>query len=307
MKHRAGGTLFLASMLAACVGQRESRVPDHPNVRSHTLFRLSVQSSRGPQPDSGTAFLAEIEGRPVALTAYHVVQFMTAEGRAKVPANVWQVASSLHLDTTDRDRHIVLTSYDASPRNVLPTSVINAAIAAAGNHADVAALLVPPGDRGNTLSLAARPAEVGDTVWLYAQLHAAPGRGLFHAATVVAVDSGFVCYAYHENLRPSDSVMHARRRELETDTSLAPDVRAGLLQNLRSFHVAFTSGSPVLNRAGEVVALHTRACPVAALRTSRPRSSMTSTESGLIAAGIPIDSVRAFLAPRLAAATSGRP
>ena len=178
--------------------------------------------------------------------------------------DVYQRAS---LDTLQR--RIILTPFDEPTSTLVAGETIPIVRADIPYLSDVAALVPPPNGIPSALSLAERPAEIGDTVWLYARLwgSSAP-QGLLHPATVVADSFGLV-YVFHEDFARVD--------------------------NTGTEALLHTSGGPVLNSRGEVTALNTRSGTVREVRAVHPECCSGWPDQQPCGWGIPADTVRAFI------------
>jgi hypothetical protein len=249
-----------------------------------------VEANGVAQRDSGTAFLTEVNGTPLAVTAFHVVAFMGAPG--DVPASAAAYVNPF-------GREIVLESFAAPSQIVRPVEILGIDSVTFGGPTDVGAMLLPGTAPHPTIPLALELPRVGDTVWLHTQLRGAGERGLFHPATVVATDSGWVMYVFHEDLRPPDALIVSEQASIASDTSIASELRPLLIAGLPAFHLAYSSGAPVLDRGGRVVALNVIGGTVANLRETRPACCPEWPETQLHGGGVPATTVQRLIAAGL--------
>ncbi len=190
-----------------------------PQPPAGSLFRPTFETTLGTI-EAGTAFEISLTNasRPILLTAIHL---LGPDGGAphKVPAvEVPQVVKSLELKDC----------FDASLDFPKPGSPIVISEAAAyddkSKAGDILAFWAPKGDQIHPFVLAMTVPVKGRRVWLAAAvLEGAPPTQKLHAATVTGIDrDGYLIYRFDN----SKLVLQA------------------------------TSGAPVLNSSGEVVAIN---------------------------------------------------
>jgi hypothetical protein len=201
------------------------------------------------------------------------------------------VAESLaHQQSTvdSRETEIRTSSLQGGPVSfaVGPRIVLDKA--SANPSADVGAFEPESMVTRTTLRLAAGHPAPGDTVWLFADLNGdfAPD-GLLHPATVLVLDR-VLAYVFHQDVVTPDSIRQRVAAEYASEFS----------SSVIALHN--TSGSPVLNANGEVVAIHVGAGSVEVVRQNVPDCCAGWDGERITGYGVRADSVLSILGAGLA-------
>jgi len=220
MKNRAGTDILIlciASCLLLSLGTTACGEGTAPPVPENSIFRPKFETTVGTF-EAGTAFICRIgvDRKLFLITAHHL--FGLNGGFLRQYG--WDELPKLV-------KHVRALSITDRKKKVWSRAVIPIQGARAGRGVrvsnDLAAFLIDdPRDLG-VLELAYFDPNPGTTVWLHAEIiDRGPEKGLLHAATVVRAGRDSIVYEFH-------------------DSKL----------NLRA-----TSGAPILNKGGKVVALN---------------------------------------------------
>lgn len=233
-----------AGMIGAAAlasGAADDRAPDVPDL---FLLRPSFETTRG-EVRAGTAFAVALPGRPraILLTALHLLGEAGGLKEEVAAKDVPEVLKGLVVtDPFDKNRPPIHLGDDVAS---IPESAPFRTKSKAG---DIVAFFVPADVKLPTKPLATKPPAKGARVWLAADvLGGAPKGRRLHPAKVLDEGEGLLLYEFDD---------------------------AGL--ELRA-----TSGAPVLNAAGEVVAINL--------------ASGKTPEGTLFGAGNPATRFRPFL------------
>jgi hypothetical protein len=111
------------------------------------------------------------------------------------------------------------------------------------------------------------------------------------------MEDGLLWYVFFDpGLVPHDSVRRAELNRIRDDPDLLAVLTAEGMELAASlFHLMFTSGAPVLNRAGEVVAVHIMADDRERLRREDPDCCSLFPTARVLGGGVPADAVRRHL------------
>ncbi|MES2691982.1 MAG: serine protease [Verrucomicrobiota bacterium] len=201
--------LCFVAFAVGCLGTLRAQ----PEIPPHTVFKptflLSSESFYG-----GTAFAAKVPGseQPVMVTCHHL--FGPATG----------LDSQMSADDIQKNIVAAVGVSMSDPRTVLiaPRYLkVAGARAFDDNGADKDLALFEFPQAVKTLTIAAKPAKVGDKVWLLARLRGTERLAL-HPATVSLASAKEVDYVFEKN----------------------------------NLELRGTSGAPVLSESGEVVAIN---------------------------------------------------
>ncbi len=190
-----------------------------PSVPDGFVLRPTFQTTRGDAP-AGTAFAITLPGRPraILLSALHL---LGESGGLKEDIPAKDVPGALKgvvvSDCFDRRRPPIRLGKEV-------VSIPDAASFPGPSKAgDIVAILVPTDVKLETRRLAAKMPAKGDRVWLAAEVFAGAPKGRrLHPARIDGTEAGYLLYVFEE----------------------------------ADIELVGTSGGPVLNAAGEVVAIH---------------------------------------------------
>ena len=219
LRSRSTGPLQEARRLRQAIS---SRIAKPPLVPDHFLFRPDIVTTRG-MAYAGTACVAEVPGvgRPILLTALHI---FGPAGGMEAPIAAKDLPAAIKRVTLRGlfDKSEVVEAGDEALS--LPDAAPFPTPSKAG---DIAAFLATTGARLTPRPLAARTPQAEERVWLAASLlGGAPASRRLHAAVVKERDAnGLVYYVFED-----------------------PELQ------LRA-----TSGAPILDAAGEIVAIQVAA------------------------------------------------
>jgi len=219
-------------LLGPCAGCRERPAPSpapakitapaparEPTAPDRFVFRPTFDTDKGPV-SAGTAFAVRVPGqsRAVILTALHLLGPSGGMSRDVAPADVPRRVKELRLRPCFGEKGELKLPAEAI---VIPQA---APLGKVGPAGDVVAFWGPAGDGVHAAELAADLPGKGEPVWLVAQLlSGAPKDQRLHRARVVGTDEdGDYVYRYDN-----------------------PKVV-----------IRATSGAPVVNGAGQVVAIN---------------------------------------------------
>lgn len=191
-----------------------------PKLTAEAIFRPAFETSLG-RVDAGTAFVVEWHGRQVVLSALHLLGTAGGLAREVAAADVPRVVTALELSPCFEGPNVQKVAVPAAAISIPSARPLGAISAGAG---DVIAFWLPADANGPALKLADAAPKSGERVWLAASVMAGgtPGAQL-HAAKVIEVDeAGDLLYAFDQ----------------------------------ATLELRATSGAPVLNAAGHVVAIN---------------------------------------------------
>ena len=242
------------SLLAFLAPQTVPAAAQSFETPANSLLRLVYTVSPGTELTLGTGFpcLFGEQIGPLLLSAHHVILPVLRDSRYSM------------------DRLKARSVSDSSITSALGENVPIPDATPGSNAADIAAFLLPETAGFKGLRMAEVMPIPGDRVWLYARFNSAWATDrLLHPAEVALIGDTLFHYVFTD-----DEVMPAPRVQRTIADSLAdlPDLPAGYsAEALAKFHyMVNTSGAPVLNERGEVIAIHVGVGTVEAWRAEDP-------------------------------------
>jgi hypothetical protein len=199
-------------------------------------------------------------------------------------------------------KRVTLSSFDTKMSPITTGQNIPIERAKMMSSSDMAVLRTSVPASYPTLKLATKRPAVGDTVWLFTRLRGmSDSSAMLHPATVVwfGMETGLMFIVMHERLVPKEDDRQADSVKLVNDPTIPKVVRAQVAAISRQFHMTFSSGGPVLDATGAVVAVNVAANVVRALR-ELPRQGLADCCSGwpddqIVAFAIPADTILLLL------------
>jgi hypothetical protein len=257
-------TVFIGILCCTCPANLIGQTPIAPPPT--VLFRVKPETIKGFGSDSGMGFLCSFDAdqEPVLVSAYHVGAYSASRVDSLFTPEALDTLLTRVVVHSLADSSVTL---EAGARIRIPDAMtMDSTCVMSQSCNDIAAFAWPWALTVEPLRLAMSPPEAGAPLWLSARLAYELGRklGLQHAAVAGGVSSsGLLFYAFQDSIGP--------------------------------ILLSHTSGAPIVNAGGEVVAVHVAVAHVKNVRPAIPDCCSNWEPDRRVGVGVGAATVRRLL------------